>query len=412
MHDNCCWLCSLAAFAVIASSAAVARGEPHGAQPPEGKAAFFDSRALPLEYAGPGRETPEPENVTEVRIGYFGPDDPAHPEGGDLWCAAVLAVEQANQHGGYQGKPFRLVARWSDNPWTGGAAHVTQMVYADGVWAIVGGIDSASTHLAEQVTTKARLPLVCASSTDRTANSAIVPWMFSLLPGNQVQAPGLVAELARRVGRKPFVVIAGEDHDSRSFLGELRRNLAQHGLAPQFQFVYRPPDGNQADLARRALDSQPSAMVLVADAGGSARLVRAIRAAGFQGEIFGGPALGRRRFLAEAGSAAEGVILPLLVQPGEPWAALEAAFQERFQRSPDFAAAGTYAAVQLLVAAVRKAGLNRARIGDALRELSPWNGAAGIVRWDPLGGNTRPVPLGTVSGGRLVRLEAPHALAP
>ena len=231
-----------------------------------GKTPFFDRRKLPLEYAGPGREDPDPENLAEVRIGYFGPDDPAHPEAGDLWCAAVLAIEQANQQGGYQGKPFRLVARWSDNPWTGGAAQVTQMVYADGVWAIVGGIDSASTHLAEQVTTKARLPLVCASNSDRTTNSAIVPWMFSLLPGNQLQAPGLVAELARRVGRKPFVVIAGEDHDSRSFLAELNRSLAKHGLAPQFQFVYRPTDADHADLARRALDSQPAAVVLVADA--------------------------------------------------------------------------------------------------------------------------------------------------
>ena len=76
------------------------------------------------------------------------------------------------------------------------------MVYADGVWAILGGIDSASTHLAEQVTTKARLPLVCAASSDRTANSAIVPWIFSLLPGNQLQAPVLAAELARRIGRQ------------------------------------------------------------------------------------------------------------------------------------------------------------------------------------------------------------------
>ena len=139
--------------------------------------------------------------------------------------------------------------------------------------------------------------------------------------------------------------------------------------------------------------------------------MREIRAAGFQGEIFGGPAMGRRRFLEEAGPAAEGVIFPLLVEPGEKWPALEATFQERFQRSPDFAAAGTYDAVQLLVAAVRKAGLNRARIGDALRALSPWDGVAGTVRWDTLGGNTRPVQLGTVSAGRLVRLDGPGASA-
>ncbi len=393
-----CWLLGLALLA--ACGTAVGAAAPPIAAPPP----FFDRRKLPLEYAGPGRDAPEPEDLTEVRIGYFGPDDPDHSEGGDLWCAASLAVEQSNQQGGYRGRPFRLVARWSDNPWTGGAAHLTRMVYTDNVWAILGGIDSASTHLAEQVTAKARLPLLCAASSDRTANSAIVPWIFSLLPGNQLQAPVLAAELARRLGRKPFVVIAGEDHDSRSFMAELNHRLVQNRLAPQFQFVCRPTDADNSDLVRRALQSQPAAALLVADARGSARLVHAVRATGFQGEIFGGPAMGRREFLQAAGPAAEGVILPLLVEPGEKWPAFENTFRKRFQRSPDFAAAGTYDAVQLLVAAIRKAGLNRARIGDALRALSPWDGVAGAVRWDTLGGNTRPVHLGTVSADCLVRL--------
>ena len=108
-----------------------------------------------------------------------------------------------------------------------------------------------------------------------------------------------------------------------------------------------------------------------------------------------------------AGPAAEGAVLPVIVDPGENWPAFEDTFRKRFQRNPDFAAAGTYDAVQLLVAAVRRAGLNRARIGDALRALSPWDGVAGSVRWDALGGNTRPIRLGTVSAGRLERFERP-----
>jgi len=407
LHEKPRWPCSLLALAVIAAGCLVAAAEPPAVPPPGAKAPFFDRRKLPLDYAGPGREATEPEDLTEVRIGYFGPADPAHPEGGDLWCAASLAVEQANRQGGYRGKPFRLVARWSDNPWTGGAAHLTRMVYEDGVWAILGGIDSASTHLAEQVTTKARLPLVCAASSDRTANSAIVPWIFSLLPGNQLQAPVLAAELAHRTGPKPFVVIIGEDHDSRSFQAELNRNLARNALAPQFQFVYRPTDAGISDLVRRAVQAQPAAVLIVADARGSARLVRELRAADFKGEILGGPAMGRRRFLEEAGPAAEGAVLPVIVDPGENWPAFEDTFQKRFQRSPDFAAAGTYDAVQLLVAAVRQAGLNRARIGDALRAISPWDGVAGSVRWDTLGGNTRPIRLGTVAAGRLERFDRP-----
>lgn len=392
----------LLALSGVLACSAVAGAETSAIRSTDGKAPFFDRRELPLEYAGPGREAAEPKDLTEVRIGYFGPDDPAHPDAGDLWCAASLAIEEANRQGGYRGKPFRLVARWSENPWTGGAAQVTRMVYGDGVWALLGGIDSASTHLAEQVTTKARLALVSAVSSDRTANSAIVPWMFSLLPGNQLQAPLLAADLARRVGRQPLVVIAGEDHDSRSFLAELNRSFSKVGLAPQFQFVYRPSAANQAETVRRALACQPAAVVLVADDRGSARLVRDLRGEGFNGAVVGGPAMGRRRFLEEAGSTAEGVVLPLVIQPGEKWPAWEDAFRKRFQRSPDFAAAATYDAVQMLVAAVRQAGLNRARIGDALRALSPWEGVAGTVRWDTLGGNTRPARLGRVSGGRLV----------
>ncbi len=365
---------------------------------------FFDRTTQPLDYAGPGRELPEPQDLTEVRIGYFGPNDPQHPLAGDLWCAALLAIDEANRQGGYQGKPFRLVARWSDNPWTGGAARVTDMVYTDGVWAILGGIDSASTHLAEQVTTKARLPLVSAASSDRTANSAVVPWIFSLLPGNQLQAPVLVAELARRIGKDPFILIAGEDHDSRSFTTELGRHLASSGLAPQFQFTCRPADEEYADLVRRTLASQPAALMILADATATARFVRDIRSAGFQGLIFGGPWMGRRQFVDQAGEAAEGVIFPLLVQPGEQGSELEAVFKKQFQHSPDYAAVSTYDAVELLVAAIRKAGLNRARIGDALRSLAPWHGAAGTISWDTLGGNTRPPHLATISAGRIVEL--------
>jgi hypothetical protein len=55
-----------------------------------------------------------------------------------------------------------------------------------------------------------------------------------------------------------------------------------------------------------------------------------------------------------------------------------------------------------LVAAVRKAGLNRARIRDAVAELAPYSGVTGMVQWDRLGSNTRAVALGTIKGARVV----------
>ena len=95
---------------------------------------FFDAKMHQVAYAGPGREEPDPTDIDEVLIGYFGPADPCHPAY-DMWSAACLAVEQANSGGGYKGLPFRLVQGWSDNPWGTGVREVVRMAYLDKVWA-------------------------------------------------------------------------------------------------------------------------------------------------------------------------------------------------------------------------------------------------------------------------------------
>ncbi len=383
----------------IACGTIAAQAQSPSSSAPAGTRPFRDHRSQPLEHHGPGRDTPAPSHLAEVRIGYFGPDDPMHPTAGGLWCAATLAIEQANQQGGYNGKPFRLVARWSDDPWSGGAAKVTQMVYEDQVWAILGGIDGPTTHVAEQVATKAWLPIVCAASSDRTSHSAMVPWMFSLLPGDPRQAPMLVREIARATSPQTLVVLASEDHDSRRFLAELNRSLSAQGLTPQFQFTFRESDQADSQLLHRTMAVQPTTVLLIADARSSGQLVRQLRAAGFAGTIVGGPSCGRRAFLEEAQTAAKGVLFPLLQQSGPGYEKFVAAYRTRFQQEPDFAASNTYDAARLLVAAIDRGGLNRVRIRDALRQLSPWEGVAGRVQWDPLGGNTRPAQLATIIAG-------------
>ena len=193
---------------------------------------YYDYREHVTPYAGPGREAPEPAGVREVLLGYFGPSDPKHAEGGDAWCAAQMAIEEANRDGGYRGKPFRLVPGWSDNPWKAGVVQVTRMAYNDNVWAILGGIDGPSTHLAEQVVAKACLPLVSPGNTDRTANLANVAWMFSCLPSDHVQAPVLADALAGRIGHGPFEVLTDEEHDTRCFLAQLQAHLPNGGFPP------------------------------------------------------------------------------------------------------------------------------------------------------------------------------------
>jgi branched-chain amino acid transport system substrate-binding protein len=342
---------------------------------------YKDASKSPPVYDGPGRNEPAPAGLTEIRIGFFGPSDPSHPEGGTIWQGASRAVEEANRAGGYRGLPFRLVSRWSDNPWRAGASHVVHLAYEDQVWAIVGGIDGPTTHLAEQVIVKARLALVSPASTDRSVNLAGVPWMFSCMPGDDLLAGALVRALS---GERELTLISATDHDSRVFSAELRKAMGTHGLTPAYHVEFDPGKG-AGEAATRARNAP--AVALVAGASDSARFLRALRASGFAGRIYAGPWVARLGAL----DAAEGVIFPFALEsPPEGF--------------PDYAAAYAYDATNLVIAAVRKAGLNRVAIYDAIRGFSPYSGATGAIRFDALGRNPRPVRLATVESGRLVTL--------
>jgi branched-chain amino acid transport system substrate-binding protein len=366
---------------------------------------FFDARACQVNYAGPGREKLPPGNIKEVLIGYFGPCTASDPEGGDMWRAASLAVEEANREGGCNGLPFRLVAGWSDNPWGSGVTEVARMAYVHKVWAIIGGIDGPSTHLAEQVVAKARLTLISSASTDKTVNLANVPWMFSCLPSDHLQAPVLTRAIAENIREGPFLLASAVDHDSHLFTVELTRSFVRHRLMPLHHFEFKPGQKTYNELAEKIVQAEVQCLVLIAQANESAILIRAVRDKGFKGQIFGGPNMGRRSFLKQAGSAAEGVVFPLLYTPGKKSESFEENFIRRFGDHPDYLAAHTYDAMNLLIAATRKAGLNRARICDEVRTLSGFQGVTGKIQWDSLGSNSRLVGLGTIRNGSAENLS-------
>lgn len=369
---------------------------------------FFDARAQTAEYVGPGREMPAPEDITEVKIGWFGPDDPDHATAGMIWQAAALAIEQANQAGGYRGLPFRLVTSWSENPWGTGIGGVTRLVYEQRVWAIAGGPDGPSAHLVEQVVAKARLAFVSCVSTDKTANLANVPWIFSCAPGDHLQAPVLAQALVSQRGAGHFAIVSCTDHDSRLFTTELLTALNTLKAFPNDHLEFRPgldDFSRQLQSIRRA---RPAALALIAGPADAARFLTALRREGSTVPVFGGPMMGRRKFIEAAGQSAEGVLFPLLWHrsaAGERSATFARGFERRFGVEPDYTAAYTYDALNLLIAAVHQAGLNRVRIRDAVRRLSPWPGVSGMITWDPTGQNHRPVRLGTVQNGQTTVVE-------
>jgi ABC-type branched-subunit amino acid transport system substrate-binding protein len=135
--------------------------------------------------------------------------------------------------------------------------------------------------------------------------------------------------------------------------------------------------------------------------------VAAVREAGYRGAILGGAPAARAAFRRAAGPAADGVLAPVAAETGPAWDTFARAYEARWSEAPDDAATHAYDAVRMATAAVRRAGLNRARIRDAVRALAPWPGASGTVSWNALGRNERATALGAWRGGRLAVARRP-----
>ncbi len=375
-------------------------------QPSPDREPYKDARKHRRGYFGAGREDPEPDlkSLHAVVLGYFGPADPGHPDGGPAWLATELAIEEANASGGYKGLSFRLSPVWAENPWADGAAKLTRVAYLERAWAIIGSIDGASTHLAETIVAKAHLTLIDPGSTDETVNQANVPWMFSCLPGDRPIAAALGGTLLDRAGSS-FLLLTATDHDSRALTSEFKSFLSARRITVKQQLEFPAGTEQTSGLASQAVASGARAVVVFAGARDTGRLIRDLRRRDPSLVLLAGPSACRRAFLSEAGTAAEGAIVPVTVDTSPVTAAFIEKFQALHGFEPDYTAMAAYDAASLLIAAIRKSGLNRVRIRDAVEELSPWRGASGTIDWDPLGRNARPVRLGVIRGGRIKPLE-------
>lgn len=288
---------------------------------------------------------------------------------------------------------------WSESPWQAGIGSLLRLVYDAHPWAVIGGVDGATTHLALQVALKSHFVLLTPASTDPSTERANVAWLFSLPPSDEALASQLVPGILGEAGRGPIAIAASADHDGHAALEAVVDALRPLRITPAALVEYPPADEDLRASVARVLAPAPRAVLVLGPAVAAGRLVRAVRAGGFGGAIVGSATATTDAFRQAAGDAVDGVIAAAPVVAGPAWSAFADAYRARWGRAPDADAANGYDAVRLVAAAIQQAGLNRARIRDTLPSLAPWSGVGGAVNWDGSGRNQRPVLLSSWKDG-------------
>jgi branched-chain amino acid transport system substrate-binding protein len=397
-------------------------GEPADLSPYEKFASpYYLYYTHPNIYSGAGREVPEPKDVAEVRIGFFGPieHNPDEVFGLRMLHGAQLAVEEANAHGGYGGKPFRLMLHNDYDNWQRGAVYgddrptdptiwgspsneTVKMVYDDRDWAIFGSISSESTHIMLRVALRAEIPIVNSASTDPTIPETYIPWFFEVLQDDRVQTYTLARRIFTELGLKRPAILRVNNRYGRLGVPKFRDAARRLGHPVVIEQKFMPGDTDFTRQLKVIRSSRADAIVLWADEMEAATILKEMRAAGMKQPVFGsyrtlGPTL-----LAEAGDAAEGfqAVFPYDPTRNDPkWQDFNKRFETRFHEKPEQFASLAYDAMNALLDSICKAGLNRARIHDALANIEEYDGVTGHMVFDPNQKNVAPMYLGTVHNG-------------
>ena len=397
-------------------------GEPADLSPYAKFASPYDvNYTHPNLYMGAGRDVPEPTNFTEVRIGFFGPVAP-NPEsvfGERMLNGAQLAIEEANARGGYGGKPFRLMQHndydnWQaktvygdDRPtdptiWGSASNEVVKMVYDDQDWAIFGSISSESTHIALRVALRAEIPIVNSASTDPTIPETYIPWYFTDLQDDRVQSFTLARRIFSELGLKRVAILRINNRYGRLGVPKLRDAARRLGHPVVIEQKYLPGDTDYSKQLHVIQSSRADAVVLWADEAQTAGILKQMRAAGMKQRVFGAYRTLGPELLAQAGDAAEGyeAVFPYDPTRGDArWAEFNQRFETRYHEPPEQFASLAYDAMNMLLDSICKAGLNRARIHDALANIAQYEGVTGHMVFDPNLKNVAPMYLATVHNG-------------
>jgi ABC-type branched-subunit amino acid transport system substrate-binding protein len=387
------------------------------------RAPYDTNYTRPNIYMGAARKIPVPTDLTEVRIGFFGPieNNSESVLGQRMLHGAQLAIEEANAGGGYGGKPFKLMLHNDYNNWQAKAVYgdvrptdaaiwgsasdeAVKMAYDEEVWAIFGSISSESTHIALRVALRAELPVVSSANSDPTVPETTIPWYLGTMQDDRQQYLTLARHIYTELGLKRVAVLRASSRYGRYGLPKFLDASRRLGHPVVMEQIFQPGDKDYTKQLKVIRSSRPDAVFLVGDELEAAAILKQMRAAGMKQRVFGAFRTLGDTLLKEAGDAAEGFEA---VYPYDPtrndqrWLDFNMRFEDRFHEKPEQFASMAYDTMNLLLDSICKAGLNRARIHDALANVEEYDGVTGQMLFDPNLKNTAPLYLGTVHDGKI-----------
>ena len=325
----------------------------------------------------------------------------AAADGESALNGAKLAVKQANSKGGIDGKQIELVV-YDDQASPKEAVPIAnRLIEKDGVKVAVSGSYSGSTRAAAGVFQSAGIPYISAYAIHPDITRA----------GNYVFRTSFMGEVQGRAGalligqtmqHKRVVVITLKNDFGKSLAAGFKAEAANFGIEIVNEYEYSIRDRQFGPIVAKVRSDNPDAIYASGYFFTAGPLVNQLRSGGVTAPIIGQEGYDSEQFIKIAGDAAEGVIITTSLDrdSNAPETRAFIIEYEKFTgRKVDMVAASGHTALNVVIAALRKAGTGNS---DAIRNAiakTQLAASTGHISFNALGEVRKNVQVQIVSDG-------------
>jgi branched-chain amino acid transport system substrate-binding protein len=274
---------------------------------------------------------------------------------------------------------------------------------------IIGPTLSNAAVQADPIAQEAGVPVLGVSNT-AAGVTEIGDYIFRDSLTESAVIPQTIAKATEEYGLKKVVVMySNDDAFTESGFEAFSGALEDEGVDVAEEITFSKADTDFRSLLTQAKESEPDAIVVSALIEAAIPLVTQARELGIDVPIIGGNGFNNPRLMADAGDAAEGVVV------GAAWnsssdnpenAAFLEAFEAKYDSAPDQFAAQAYTGLKLVDEAVRSGcSADRDAIKEALGELENIPTVLGDFSIDENRDAVHPAVVQVVEDGKFTVLE-------
>jgi len=329
-----------------------------------------------------------------VKVGaIFAVTGPASFLGGPEARSAEMVVEQINKAGGINGDTIELIIKDTAGSSEKAVSFAKQLIEEEKVVAIIGPSTSGESMAVKKIAEAGKTTLISCAAAEVIVDP-VASYVFKT-PQKDSFAAQMIFEEMQRLGIKTIAIAAGNDGFGKAGKAQLEKMAPSFGVKVAVSETY---DSKATDLsalvAKLKADSSIQAVINWSVVPAQAIIAKNMRQAGWQVPLFQSHGFGNIKYAEAAGVAAEGIIFPcgrLLVvddlEDTHPQKALLAQYKKEYEAKykEDASAFGGYAfdAMNMVAAAIKKGGNDRAKVREAVEGLKDFAGVGGMFSFSP-----------------------------